>query len=88
MTRKIYVGDEKLISGTVFRDVTLDDDVDLPLGPCRGLILGTSGNVSVIGFGDDDPVVLPALVAGVVHPVSVKRIRATGTTATGIVAVY
>lgn len=88
MTRKTYTGLDKLESGTQLRDVTPDDNNDLDLGPCRGFIVAVAGNVNVIAFGDDTAVVLPSMVAGVVHPVAVKRILSTSTTATGIVAVY
>lgn len=88
MARQTYTGQQGLQAATKFRSVTPDDDNDLPDTPTRGVLVGVAGDVSVIGFGDENPVTLPALVAGVIHPISVKRIRSTGTTATSIVAVY
>ena len=67
--------------------VTPSDGADLPTSPTRGLIVGVAGNVKVT-MGNGDVVVLPALAAGVIHPVSVVRVWSTNTTATSIVAVY
>lgn len=78
----------KTSPGEVFRAVTPSDTDDLPLGACRGFIVGVAGDVEVIGSDDSTAVVLPAMAAGVVHPCSVRRILAGSTTATGIVAVY
>ena len=52
------------------------------------LYIGGSGNVSVLpGSGTTTPVVV-AVLAGTVLPFTVLGVRATGTTATGLVAVY
>jgi hypothetical protein len=51
------------------------------------LIVTTAGDVKVT-FYDGTTVTLPALVAGVIHPVCVRRVWSTSTTATGIVGVY
>lgn len=52
----------------------------------RGLMVGAAGNVKVDGGRGGVAVVLPALQPGVVYPFRVKKIYATDTTATGIVA--
>jgi hypothetical protein len=57
---------------------------------CRGLYVGVTGNVKVLLI--DDPsggegTVFANLVAGVVHPLACRKVFATGTTATSIVAV-
>lgn len=67
--------------------VTPHDTNDLAGGATKGLYVGGSGNVVVI-MANDDEVTFTGLSAGVVHPFSVKRVKATGTTATSIVAVY
>lgn len=54
---------------------------------CRGFTLGTAGDVKVTTL-DGDAVVFTALAAGFIHPIACKRIWSTGTTATGIVAVW
>lgn len=69
--------------------VTPSDTVDLA-GITRGIYVGGSGNVVVI-FADDvdaNTVTLTGLAAGVWHPMQVRRILNTSTTATGIVAGY
>lgn len=69
-----------------FYAVTPNDGADLAFF-CRGIILGVAGDVKVTDM-DGNAVVLPSLAAGVVHPIRAKRIWATGTTATNIVAGY
>ncbi len=56
----------------------------------RGLYLGVAGNVVAIMSDDaaNTSVTFTGLAAGVFHPLKVKRVLATGTTATGIVAVW
>lgn len=67
--------------------VTPSDSVDLTTKPCRGLMATGAGAVSVILKGDASAVVL-SLAVGVILNVKATRVRATGTTATGIVALY
>lgn len=69
------------------RAVTPNDGADLPAGPCRGLYIGGAGNV-VIDTANGTTVTLTALAVGQVHFIRAKRVRATNTTATGILALY
>lgn len=64
--------------------ITPNDDTDLAT-ETRSLYVGGAGNVSVILANDADPVTLTALAVGVLHELRVRRVRATGTTATGLV---
>jgi hypothetical protein len=67
------------------RAVTADDNNDLPGGATRALLIGgAAGNVAVIFADDDTAVTLTGLAVGVWHPISVKRVLSTGTTAGGI----
>lgn len=50
-----------------------------------GLVCGVGGFLSIVAADDTLPVTLP-VVAGQIYPVRAKAVRATGTTATGIVA--
>ena len=52
--------------------------------PIRGLMVTAAGDVSVVTTGGDT-ITLPGLQPGVQYAVLARRIRATGTTATGIV---
>lgn len=72
---------------TKLRAVTPADDTDLPGGTCRALFVGTSGDIVLTAAEDEDPVTVPSVPAGIL-PVSVKRVLATGTTASDIVALY
>lgn len=66
--------------------VTPSNDTDLPSGLTRALLVGADGDVSVVyANGQEDTVYL---VAGVFHPMSVARVKVTGTTATSIKACY
>lgn len=64
--------------------VTPNDDVDLPV-VARALWIGGSGDVSVVMRGGETVTLSGAV--GLV-PVEVARVRATGTTATSIVALW
>lgn len=56
----------------------------------RGIFVGGAGNVAVIFCDDADaaPVTLTGLAVGVWHPMQVRRVMTTNTTATLIVAGY
>jgi hypothetical protein len=60
------------------------DTTDLTV-PARSLYIGTAGNVEVIAIDDTAPQIFTAVPAGTILPVTVKRVRAAGTSATGII---
>lgn len=64
-------------------DITPSDTVDLP-NLAHGLLVGVAGAVKVT-FQGGAVLVIPLLAAGAFHKMKVKRVWATGTTATGIV---
>ena len=68
---------------------TPSDSTDLA-SPTRGLYVGVTGNVAVIFVGgkDADTVTLVGLAAGVWHPMQVRRVMSTNTTATSIIVGY
>ena len=66
--------------------VTPADGADLPKLAAKITCVG-AGNVAVIPSGGG-PAVTIGITAGGVLPVFVDRVLSTGTTATGIVAVY
>lgn len=69
--------------------VTPSDSVDLPSGPCTAIYVAGAGNVSV---NLPNSGVVTALVssigAGQIVRINASRILNTGTTATGIYALY
>ncbi|AJE45422.1 spike base protein, RCAP_Rcc01079 family [Celeribacter indicus] len=67
--------------------VTASDTADLP-HVTRGLYLGGGGSVTLLLAGDDSPVTFGNMAAGVVHPLRVKRVLASGLTASGLVGIF
>jgi hypothetical protein len=67
--------------------VTPSDTVNLVGGACRGLYVGTAGNVAVVDTVGS-VVTYTALAVGIVHPIQATRINNTNTTASNIVALY
>lgn len=66
--------------------VTPNDDAPLA-ARCRGLWVGTTGDLAVKFGANDTAVVLKSVPVGV-HPFSVTYVMATGTTADDIIALY
>jgi hypothetical protein len=66
--------------------VTPSDTVDLAHVACA-IYCGGAGDLSLVTV-NGDTVTLVALVSGLIHPITASRIRATGTTATSILALY
>lgn len=60
--------------------ITVHDTNDIATGPVRALYVGSSGDVSVVALDDAAAVTLPGVQAGTILPISVRRVRATGTT--------
>ena len=65
--------------------ITPNDSTDLAF-VTKALYVTADGNISIIAQEDADPVTLP-VTAGQIIPIRVKRVRATGTTAT-VVGLY
>jgi hypothetical protein len=79
-----------LLSGSNAMDaaaVVPNDGADLAKGTTKGLYLGVSGDVKIT-LSSGSIVAFKGLSSGVIHPIAVKRVHATGTTATDILAVY
>ena len=66
--------------------ITPSDTVDLPR-VTGGILVGSTGNVAAV-MQNNVAVTFTALTAGTMLPIAAKRINATGTTATGLVALY
>lgn len=67
-------------------EVTPDDATDLPVLP-RAIYVGQSGDIALI-TAQGSPVTLVAVPAGSLIPLRAARIKATGTTAASIVALW
>lgn len=67
--------------------VTPNDSTDLPDGPCRGLYIGTSGDVKLTPAAGSTAVVFVGVPVGVL-PVAASRVYDTGTDADDILALY
>ena len=66
--------------------ITPDDANDLAV-PCRAVYVGTAGNMKVT-TARGDTLLFSNLPAGIVHPISCRRIWAATTTAGLIIALY
>jgi hypothetical protein len=53
----------------------------------RGIMVGVSGNVSVNMSGTGTAIIF-AMTAGNIYPLSATKVNTTGTTATGIIAIW
>ena len=67
--------------------VTPSNDADLTNGECRALYVGTGGALS-LDVGNSTAVIFAGVPSGTILPIRVKRVRATGTDAEDIVALY
>jgi hypothetical protein len=65
--------------------ITPNDTTDI--ATTKGVYVGGSGNLTAI-MSNGDTVTFIGMSAGMIHPLEVTRILATGTTATNLVAVY
>lgn len=64
--------------------VTPNDDTDLA-NPSKALYVGGAGNVAAT-MQDGSTVTFTGLLVGTVYRLRIKRIKATGTTATNLIA--
>lgn len=67
--------------------ITKNDSADLAF-VTRGIYVGATGDLAVILDADSSAVTFVGLAAGIIHPLAVKRVMSTNTTATSIVGVY
>lgn len=76
------------LSASAYRAIVAatSDTVDLPGGIANGLYIGVAGALKIRG-ADGVDVTFPNVIAGYL-PIKAKRVWATGTAATGIMAVY
>lgn len=66
--------------------VTPSDSAAQPV--CRALFVGGAGNITGRLAGDVVDTVFNGIAAGTILPLQFKLIKATGTTATGMVALF
>lgn len=79
----------KANSAQIVLAVTPSDGTALPNGVCRGFFVGAAGNVTAIdSAGNTFVVVVGANQVGLSFWIACTYIKATGTTATGIYALY
>lgn len=74
------------VPAEAMRNVTPSDDNDLPDGPCRAIYFGNGTSAVVTDLTGTDVTIL--ISGGQVIPGWVVRVKATGTDATNIVAMY
>jgi hypothetical protein len=69
-----------------WRAITPSDSTNLP-GGCRSIYVGGAGNIAIVSQSNE-VVTLTAVPVGTVLPVSPKRVNATNTNATLLIALY
>lgn len=67
--------------------VVPSNTADLPDGVCKALEVIVSGSLSCVAQDDVDPVARPNVIAGTIIPLRVRKVMATGTTAS-VLALY
>ncbi len=67
--------------------ITPTDDTDLPV-TCRGIYVGVGGDVAVILDGMITAMTFKNAAQGRVLPIRVRRVMATGTAATNLIALW
>jgi hypothetical protein len=72
--------------GRALRPITPDDAADLPEGMARSLYVSGAGAVALLDATGARAVIQSAGCQ--YHPIHVTRVLASGTTATGLVAIY
>lgn len=77
-------GDAAELPAKRLRAITPHDTNELEFVP-KALFVGVGGNISLIAQEDTTAVTL-AVATGAIIPVRAKIVKATGTTATGIIA--
>lgn len=76
-----------MAQATAAKVVTPSDGVDLADGPTKGIWVGGAGAIKV-DMMDGDTVTFSAVPVGTILPIRAKRIYATGTAATLMLALY
>jgi len=72
---------------TIAETVTKHDTNNFTRGLCRGIYVGTGGNVAVV-FENGTAVTFVGVPSGFVLPVMAKRVNSTNTTAADMVALF
>lgn len=67
--------------------ITPNDSTDLGR-PTKAIYVGGAGAIAVNMDGDNDVVTFAAVPVGAILPIEARRVRATGTTATNLVAIW
>ena len=69
-------------------DITPSDSTDVSPGVCSAIYVGVGGDVAIYSLGSSTPVIFKNAVAGQILPLRARRVLATGTTATNLIALY
>ena len=78
---------KEYIGATASETVTASDTANFAGGVCRAIYVGGAGNVNVV-YESGATQVYTAVPAGTILMVQAKRVNATSTTATNMVAMF
>lgn len=76
---------QEMVPNSSFRTVTPSDTHAIKGGPARALYVGVTGDVAAVNE-NGVAVIFTAVPAGAVLPIATRRVNATNTTATNIIA--
>ena len=76
---------QEMVPNSSFRAVTPSDTHAIKGGPARALYVGVTGDVAAVNE-NGVAVIFTAVPAGAVLPIATRRVNATNTTATNIIA--
>jgi len=68
--------------------ITPSDSTDLSGGVTRAIYVGVAGNMVADSEHGETTITFTGLLAGVIYPLRVKRVRSTSTTASNLLALY
>lgn len=77
----------RYVSVTPSDTYVFDASSDTVPNPPRAIYVGTGGDISLVSL-DGDTVIFKNVVTGTLLPVYFKQVKATGTTASNLVAIF
>lgn len=88
MTSDNFATAPRKVDGPVRSGAPITPSDTVGIDTTRAIYVGVAGDISIRLIDDATPVLFKAVPAGSVLPVRTSLVRATGTTATNLIALY